>query len=127
MVPIAMVFGGLLVILGLVLFGMAEVKSMTALIPSVFGLALIGLGLVARLGGKARMHAMHVAALIGLVGFVFPLVRALPPVFEGVFTLPVVGQLIMSALCLLFVVFCVKSFIDARRARAAKGSESQTN
>ena len=52
MAPIAMLFGTLLVILGGVLYGMAEVKSVTALIPSFFGIALIVLGVVARTGDK---------------------------------------------------------------------------
>ena len=121
MAPIAMLFGTLLVILGGVLYGMAEVKSVTALIPSFFGIALIVLGVIARTGDKARKHAMHVAALLGVIGFVMPLVRALPMALEGTMTLPVVGSLIMAALCAIFVILCVKSFIDARRARKQSG------
>lgn len=117
MAPIAMTFGALLIVLGGVLFGMAETKSVTALIPAFFGIVLIALGLVARRGDKARMHAMHGAALVGIIGFVFPLVRALPAALDGNMTLPVVGQLIMSGLCGVFVILCVKSFIDARKAR----------
>src|SRR5688572_17450879 len=65
---IAIVFGVLLSILGVVVYGLAEVKSITALIPTFFGIALILLGLLARKEAM-RMHAMHVAALLGLFGF----------------------------------------------------------
>ena len=69
MTSIAFFFGVLLSILGGVLFGTSnpDHRSITALIPAFFGIALILLGIVAR-NEKARKHAMHFAALLGLVG-----------------------------------------------------------
>lgn len=115
--PIAMCFGVLLMALGGGLYALAEVKSVTALIPSFFGIALFLLGLIAVKVEKARMHVMHVAALLGLLGGVFPLVRAVPALLDGKTSLPVIGQILMAALCLAFLALCVKSFIDARRRR----------
>jgi uncharacterized membrane protein len=120
--PIAMLFGVLLSVLGVVLFAMAEPehRSPTALIPTFFGLALIALGLVAR-NEKARMHVMHAAALLGLIGLLFPGFMAIKSLIGGAgFTLAVIGQLVMAALCGVFLVLCVKSFIAARRARKQK-------
>lgn len=118
--PIAILFGLALSILGGVLYALAEVRSVTALIPTFFGVALIVLGLLARID-KARMHVMHLAALLGLIGLIFPAYRAGIALVAGRgFSLPVVGQLIMAGLCSVFLALCIKSFIDARRARKAK-------
>ena len=124
MARIAMFFGVALILLGIVLYALADPtgphgRSPTALIPSVFGLALFLLGLVARAGSdKARMHTMHLAAVIGLVGLVFPAYRAIAAlVNDGELNLVVVGELVMAGLCGLFLVLCIKSFIDARIAR----------
>src|SRR5262245_47001579 len=71
---LAILFGVLLTILGGALFGLSPSHSPTALIPAGFGLALVACGLVAR-NEKARMHAMHLAALLGMIGTVVPIWR----------------------------------------------------
>jgi hypothetical protein len=122
---LAIVFGVLLGILGGVLFGFSGSHSPTALIPSAFGVALILCGFIAK-NEKARMHAMHFAALLGLLGFAIPIWRLVkkfvfptdrPAEFnewaDG-------GQIAMAALSGVFLALCVKSFIDARRARKAR-------
>jgi hypothetical protein len=118
--PIAIVIGVLLSILGVVIYALAEVKSPTALFPTYFGVALIILGVVAR-NEKARKHAMHLAAVLGLIGAVggvvmgiLALVRERPATVWG-------GSLAMAALCGVFLFLCIKSFIAARRARLQKG------
>ena len=124
MAPIAILFGALLTALGPVLFFLSETRSPTAFIPCGFGVALIILGVLAR-SEKLRMHAMHVAALLGLIGFgvpAFMVGRALTggaafePVRHG-------GQLTMALLCAVFLGLCVKSFIDARIARKQKEAQ----
>lgn len=126
MAVIAIVFGVLLGALGVGLYAAAEVKSITALIPSFFGIALLLLGQIARSGGeKARMHTMHIAALLGLVGLVFPAYRAIAALARGAeMNLAIGGQLAMAALCGVFLALCVKSFIDARIARKRREQES---
>ena len=88
MAPIAILFGVLLGLLGPVLFFLSdpEKQSPTAFIPSGFGVALIVLGVIA-LNEKYRMHAMHGAALIGLIGFVVPIARVGMVAAGGGFTL----------------------------------------
>ena len=124
MSSIAIGFGILLAVLSGILYPLAEVKSPTLFIPAFFGVALIGLGLLARIE-KARMHAMHLAALVGLVGFLVPAFRAGKAIIGGAeINLPIGGQLAMAAICLAFVGMCVKSFIDARRARKSREAQS---
>src|SRR4051812_39760745 len=116
MAPIAIVFGGLLTLLGggfFVALGLVFSRA-TALIPPGFGVILIGLGLIAR-SERWRMHAMHVAALLGLAGAVMPIVM----LFVGGFApgSKLYENTAMAGLCAIFLALCVKSFINARRAR----------
>lgn len=122
---LAKVFGVLLAILGIVLYVNATPnpdtgnKSITALIPAFWGIALVVLGQVAE-SEKWRMHAMHTAALLGVLGTIAPLVMGLMSLSRtGELTLGNGGQLAMAALCAVFTVLCVKSFIDARKRRRA--------
>jgi hypothetical protein len=117
--PIAIIFGVLLSILGLVL--VALTGAPTALIPAGFGVVLIALGIAAR-NPKARMHAMHGAALVALIGLLMPAWRAISALSGGdeLGSPKVIGNLTMAALCAVFLVLCINSFIAARRARREK-------
>ena len=117
MASTTILFGILLTVLGLAGYFMTGTSSFTALIPAMFGLPLIVLGVVAR-SESARKHAMHAAALIATLGFVgalIPLLRTPAGIRSGV---ALASQLTMVVLTGIFVALCVKSFIDARRARA---------
>jgi hypothetical protein len=102
----------------------------TAAIPAGFGLVLAVLGYVAIQNEKARMHVMHAAVLVSLLGFLVPAVRvamALPGALsEGAFLHPIaIGeQVVMALLCAAHVGLCVKSFIDARRSRRQAASSA---
>jgi uncharacterized membrane-anchored protein len=127
-------FGFLLIGLGLAGYLGTEVerRSATALIPAAFGAVLVLLGGLA-LKDKLRKHAMHAAATVGLIGFLMPAIMAgpkLPTLLStgavtradgSDATRAVTLQLLMAFICLVFVALCVKSFVDARRARAARG------
>src|SRR4051794_24272793 len=102
MAPIAIVFGALLVALGPILYFLSDPtkQSPTAFIPSGFGIALILCGVLAR-NEKIRMHVMHVAALLGLIGFAVPAFMVGRALAGGAEFEPVKhgGQLTMAALC----------------------------
>jgi hypothetical protein len=127
MAPLAIVFGALLTLLGPVLYFLSDPakQSPTAFIPSGFGVALIILGVLAR-NDKFRMHAMHVAALLGLIGLGVPAFMVGRALVGGAAFEPVKhgGQLTMAVLCGIFVALCVKSFIDVRKARKQKEAEA---
>jgi peptidoglycan/LPS O-acetylase OafA/YrhL len=101
-------------------------KSITALIPAFVGGVLLLCGLLALVGPGVRKHAMHLAAVLGLLGFLggfMPLQRQLSKDGAIDVTKPsAVSGLVMSGLCLLLVVLCVNSFIQARKARKAAGA-----
>jgi membrane-bound ClpP family serine protease len=120
--PIAIVFGAILIVLGVGGY-LATMISWTALIPAILGVILLLLGLLAR-QEKMRMHAMHGAALVGLVGIlgggwrVIAALRSDNPINELAFGMNVA----MAVTCAIFLALCVKSFIDARRRRKAAQS-----
>lgn len=108
-------------------FGSAsENPSLTALIPAGFGVVFIVLGIVAH-RTAARMHAMHAAAVVGLIGFLLAGGRAfmkLGYLVSDDVTLrrPVAMTALMSLVCLVYVILCIGSFIAARRRRASANS-----
>lgn len=114
-------FGVVLALLGAAGYALTGGVSITALIPTFFGLPLIVMGALA-LNERFRKHAMHAAAALGLVGFVgsaggLPKLVTLLTGGEVARPAAVMAQSIMAALTAVFVGLCVKSFIDARRAR----------
>jgi len=117
MAPIAIYFGVLLNVFSIGFYFYTERRSMTALIPAAFGVLFIVLGVLAR-NERLRMHAMHGAALLALIGIVVPAIRVAPIlVAGGSLGDAAIGNIIFIVLCAGFLVLCVKSFIDARRRR----------
>jgi hypothetical protein len=115
-----------------------------AKLTMVFGVVLIGLGLLAyhagghghsaMLGGallvcgllantenpKQRMIWMHIAVTLGLIGFLFPGITGLMDLHKaGKNVTEVHLRLVTSVVCLVYTALCVRSFIAARRARLA--------
>jgi hypothetical protein len=124
MAPIAILFGVLLTLLGGGMYVYTEMVSVTALIPAFFGLPLIVLGVIA-LNEKARKHAMHLAAMLGLIGFAIPAYMVIAGLIRGQeFNLAKQEQAAMAVLCLIFVAWCVKSFIDVRMARKQREAQA---
>lgn len=118
--------GVLLILIGVVgyLYGMSGGgASVTALIPALFGIILVALGAAARAKENLRKHLMHGAVIIGLLGFLGTASSFLkiPGLLDGTAERPaaVVARLATAIVSLVFVVLCVKSFVDARRNRVA--------
>ncbi len=116
------VCGALLVADGFVGYAQQEVDkvSPTALIPAGFGIVLMLCGFLA-LNAKLRKHVMHLAVIVGLVGAIggfMPLIRQYNKTgsFDPKTPSAISGEL-MILICVVFVGLCVKSFIDARKAR----------
>ena len=115
-------FGVVLIILGLAGYFGSGMVSLTALIPAAFGLLLVIFGAMAK-DDKRRKMAMHIAVVVGLLGFLgtVPGLLKLGALLSGgdvARPMAVVAQSIMAVLMAIYVAMCVKSFIDARRSRA---------
>jgi uncharacterized membrane protein len=127
MARIAIVFGGLLIALGLGDYLGTGRESVFDLIPTLFGLVILGLGLAA-LREAWRKNAVHTAVVVGLVGFVAMLHSLIRLVSKLLSEPSLLAQSMMSILCAVFVLLCVKSFIDARRSRkTAEGEPLNVN
>lgn len=120
MTAINLTFGLLLIALGIGSYVASGADSVTALIPAFVGAVLIVCGLLARLGKVMRMIFAHLAVLIGLLGGVGGLAMSIPKLASGADLarpLATYMQLAMGLVLLVYTVFCVRSFIAARRAR----------
>jgi hypothetical protein len=124
MAGFALLFGTLMVGVGLIgylspgMFGAFENVSPTALIPAYIGAVLILCGLATFAKPAIRKHTMHLAALVGVLGFVGGFMPIRRSEFDFNKASAVSGAL-LSGLSLLFVIMCVGSFIAARKARQA--------
>lgn len=119
---VGIVYGILLCVLGIAGYLLTGSAHPTALIPLAFGLPTIIAGAIARTE-KYLKHAMHAAATISLLGFLgtAPGLLTLPRLLSGhEVERPgaVISKSIMAMLSLIFLILCVRSFIDARRARS---------
>lgn len=120
MPSVSIACGILLILIGVIgyAYGMMDGKaSLTALIPALFGLILVALGAVSRAKEHMRKHLMHAAVTIGLIGFLMTAGRLVMNLSRLVFNAATLAQIAMAAVCLIFVILCIKSFVDARRNR----------
>jgi hypothetical protein len=125
MARITILFGVLLIIVGVIGFVATGSQHYTALIPAAVGLLFIIFGSLASGADQTKRKLwMHIAVTIGLLGFLgtFPAVVDMFRMLRGV-TMPspikMEEKAAMSLLCLAFVLLCVRSFITARRNRTA--------
>jgi len=117
--------GMLLTLLGVICYAFAfqlgaADRSVTALIPTFLGVPLILLGYFSLVKPNLRMHLMHAAVTLALLGFLASAGRFISVMIRK----PNIGvgpaaQLIMAIICGVFVAACVRSFITARRNREA--------
>lgn len=115
--------GLVLVLIGIFGFVVTGSHAPTALIPTVVGLILAVLGVLALTeDAKKRMLYMHIAVTIGLLGFLgtaWSIVNYFQMIHGRQFPHPaaVEEKAAMACVLLLFVLLCVQSFISARRNR----------
>jgi len=122
----AIVFGGLLTALGGIAyfspdtFAGGKPYQVSAASPAFIGIPILLAGLVSLASPGARKHAMHVAAVLGLLGTVGGFVPVILRNFDTTQTAVLVG-LTMATLSAVFLGLCVNSFIAAKKARKAAG------
>jgi hypothetical protein len=118
---LTIVFGLLLIATGITGFVATGSHAPTALIPSYIGLILVVAGGLA-IAPARRMLSMHIAVTVGLLGFLGTVKGAwdtyrLAHGVEFPHPIAVEEKGMTCLLCLIFVGFCVRSFIQARQAR----------
>jgi hypothetical protein len=124
MAKLTIVFGILLVLIAAAGFVATGSSHPTALIPGLIGLFFVLFGALANTtDSKKRMLWMHISVTVALLTFL-GLIKADINVYQlanGIsFPHPVAieEKAATSLLCLIYVLLCVRSFINARRQRS---------
>ncbi len=112
-------------------------RSWTAFIPSIIGLILILCAVAADKAPNAKKHIMHVAVLIGLLGF-FSVTGKVGTAFSemswwrgepyqiiGASSLKPTTMLLTAGLLLIYVILCVVSFVAARKEMATQAARDE--
>jgi hypothetical protein len=125
MAKLTIMFGLVLILVGIFGFVATGHHAPTALIPTYVGIVLAILGALANTeDAKKRMLFMHIAVTIGLLGFlgtaksVVDYIQMARGAVQFPHPIAVEEKAAMSGVLLVFVILCVRSFIAARRARA---------
>ena len=112
------VYGSLLIVLGVTGYFMSGMVSPTALIPAFLGIIILVSGVLAQKESRRKLF-IHIALVFGLLGFLGT-VGALPSLITMIggeeVTRPgaVIGKSVTALLSLVYLIIGVKSFIDAR-------------
>jgi hypothetical protein len=128
MAKVTILFGLLLMVLGVVGYVGTGWKAPTALIPMYIGIVFTILGFLARRGTqKKRMLVMHIAVTLGVLAFLgtaksiwdfIQMERGVPMLRP----IAVEDKAVMSVMMLIYVLLCVRSFIKARRQPEASSA-----
>jgi len=121
---VTLLFAIALIALGLIGYLGTGSQHSTALIPTWWGLALGLFGLLAMSPSEARRKLfMHLNVTIGLLGFLgatFEAIRGYVharSLGQEPNQIALASKATMAALLLVYVILCVRSFINARRLR----------
>ena len=119
----AIISSGLLVVWGIFSYTTqsADPPSITAAIPALFGLPILGLGIMAARDEKNLRHYMHAA-------MVFALLMAIGGArvitgYSEMSTLALISHLLLLVIGATFIFVGVRSFRHARMLREAGGAE----
>jgi len=120
MAKLTIVFGVLLILLGVIGFVSTGSAHPTALIPAGVGVIFILFGVLANTPDpKKRMLWMHISVTVALLAFLGTIPADIQAIrlshgTEYPHPAAVLEKAAMSLLCLIYVLFCVRSFINAR-------------
>ena len=92
----------------------SDTPSMTALIPAIIGVILLGLNNGVKKENKVIAHIAVVLTLLILIGLIKPLTGAM----ERADNMAIMRVVVMLLSTIVALVYFIKSFIDARKSRA---------
>ncbi len=125
MARVTIFFGIILILLGVLTYMQTGSQFPTSLIPAYLGVVLAILGALSRTTDlKRRALYMHIAVTLGLLGFLSTAKSIVDYVrmkngMQVKFPVAVEEKAAMACLLLVFVLLCVRTFIQARQARQA--------
>lgn len=106
--------GILLILLGIISYFATGMVSVTALIPAFFGIVFVILAWLSNRKPDWNKHLMHASALLAVIGIIGS-IGGLFDLLGGIVTASAIAKSIMALLLIIYLVFAIKSFIDARR------------
>ena len=117
---ITIIYGIFLVFWGVVVTIFSDSQSITSLIPTIFGLAIIILSFFAKKFTNKKKLFMHIVVLIGFIIFLggLDLIRGLIQgnIFVNLWASSSKFMMMISGL--LFLILCIKSFIFNRKNKS---------
>lgn len=125
----AVVFGLAMIVLGVAVYAISGFASVTALIPSFFGVAIFFCGVAAAKPARIKWASI-LAIVLGLIGLAGSMGRIVPSLLRGdsiEWGLPVIGQVLFAVLALVFVVLEVVAFKRARMDGVARNPQSNAD
>ena len=112
----AIITGGALIVLGVVVSVASESASVTSWLPAILGVVFVGLGLVANANASISHHLMHGAAALAVIAILGSVGSAIGRGSTGWALFAQVGTAIIAGV---FLWQAVLSFRKARQARLA--------
>ncbi len=115
-------FGIALMVVGIGTYAASEAKPSALLLPIIFGLIALGLGVASMIKKDLKMHLMHGAVLIATLGVLIPVVQLVLRVLEmwqkeRDQALTLMAVLLTVVFSGAYVYAAVQSFRAARRNR----------
>ena len=112
-------YGLFMVIWGIAISLISGSTSITSMIPAFMGVPLAFIGFISMIKPTLRKALMHIAVVIGIIAFLGGL-----DFFRGMFTNYYAGlsKLMLLISGLVYIYFCVQSFIFVRRQKKQKSN-----
>ena len=115
----AMVCGGILILSGIISYLISDTGSLTALIPSFFGIPLLIMGFLSNRNEANKHHYMHAAMVFALVSVLGGM--RIFSIWSDASGLTVLSHVILIIVGIIFMVAGILSFRHTRKSREALG------
>ena len=115
----AMVCGGILMLSGIISYLISDSGSLTALIPSFFGIPLLIMGFLSNRNEANKHHYMHAAMVFALVSVLGGM--RIFSIWSDASNLTLLSHVILIIVGTIFMVAGILSFRHTRKSREALG------
>jgi uncharacterized membrane protein HdeD (DUF308 family) len=115
----AMVCGGVLILSGFISYLISDTGSLTALIPSFFGIPLLIMGFLSNRNEANKHHYMHAAMVFALVSVLGGM--RIFSIWSDASDLTLLSHVILIIVGTIFMVAGILSFRHTRKSREALG------
>ena len=115
----AMVCGGVLILSGIISYLISDTGSLTALIPSFFGIPLLIMGFLSNRNEANKHHYMHAAMVFALVSVLGGM--RIFSIWSDASDLTLLSHVILIIVGIIFMVAGILSFRHTRKSREVLG------